>query len=281
MRRLLFVFLVSFSAILAHAESATPQRELQTIITRQQRLMADAVRKDGTADFDDENFRTQMQEIAFDYEAYIAKHPDVAAGFAAYGYFLSKLDPLPKQTVPILLRANQLDPNLPLVKNQIGKYLAEDGKPLEAINYFIAAARLDPKEPLYHYQVGMLLVEARDDFLKSGQWTRPQLDKAMLEAFQHAAELAPDRMEFTFRYAESFYDLETPDWDEAAKQWQALEAQSAPGPKRQFIQLHRANVMILQKKYAEARVLLAQIDDPSLAKQKEKLVAQLPAASAE
>jgi len=280
MRRLFFL-LVSFSALLAHAEPSAAQRELQSILTRQQRLMADAVLKDGTASFDQENFRTEMQEIAFDYEAYIAKYPEVAAGFAAYGYFLSKLEPLPKQTVAILLKANQLDPNLPLVKNQIGKYLAEDGKPLEAINYFIAAARLDPREPLYHYQVGLLLAEARDDFLKSGQWTRPQLDKAMREAFQRAAEIAPDRIEFAFRYAESFYDLETPDWDEAAKQWQALEAQSTPGPKRQFIQLHRANVMILQGKHAEARALLAQIDDPSLAKQKEKLVAELPKASAE
>ena len=39
--------------------------------------------------------------------------------------------------------------------------------------------------------------------------------------------------------------------------------------------------MILQGKHDEARALLAQIDDPSLAKQKEKLVAELPKASAE
>ena len=41
----------------------------------------------------------------------------------------------------------------------------------------------------------------------------------MHEAFRTAAELAPDRIEFTYRYAESFYDLEKPDWDGAFKAW--------------------------------------------------------------
>jgi hypothetical protein len=46
----------------------------------------------------------------------------------------------------------------------------------------------------------------------------------MHEAFRKAAELAPDRLEFTYRYAESFYDLTTPDWDGALKAWNTLEA---------------------------------------------------------
>ena len=68
------------------------------------------------------------------------------------------------------MRANQLDSDLPLVKNQLGNYLAEEGRPLEAINYYLAATRLEPKEPLYHFQIGTLLSAARDDFLKSGEW---------------------------------------------------------------------------------------------------------------
>ncbi len=283
MRRFYLVLLLSLATVLplvGRVEPSPAQRELQSIVTRQQRLMAEAVQQEDGPTFDAENFRTKMQEIAFDYESYIAKYPDTAAGYAAYGYFLSKIDPLPKQTVVMLLKANQLDPNLPLVKNQLGKYLAEEGKPLEAVNYFIAATRLDPEEPLYHYQLGQLLAAARDDFLKSGNWTRPQLDKAMHEAFRRAAELAPQRIEFTYRYAESFYDLETPDWEGALKQWQALEEKAKPGVEQQVIRLHRANVLIQQGKPTEAQALLATVTEPTLTKQKEKLVAQLPASSA-
>jgi len=88
------------------------------------------------------------------------------------------------------------------------------------------------------------LTEARDDFLKSGDWTRPQLDAAMHNAFKRAAELAPDRFEFAYRYAESFADLATPDWDAALKEWSALE-EKAPTPiERQVMRLHAANIFI-------------------------------------
>src|SRR3954463_8819877 len=109
------------------------------------------------------------------------------------------------EATKILLKANQLDPDLPLGKNQLGNHLAEQGKPLQAAPYYIAAIKLAPDEPLYHYQLGTLLSEARDQFVKSGEWTRAALDQAMHEAFKRATELAPDRFEFAYRYAESYY----------------------------------------------------------------------------
>jgi hypothetical protein len=53
---------------------------------------------------------------------------------------------------------------------------------------------------------------------------RESLDRDMLaRPSAQAAELAPDRIEFAYRYAEAFYDLEQPDWDAALKAWSALE----------------------------------------------------------
>jgi hypothetical protein len=162
------------------------------------------------------------------------------------------------------------------VKNQLGNFLAEDGKPLEAVNYFIAAIKLAPKEPLYHYQLGTLLYEARDDFLKNGVYTQEQLEAAMHQAFKTAAELAPDRIEFTYRYAESFYDLTQPDWDGALRAWAALEDRAPTPVERETMRLHASNVLIKQGKFDLARVLLSTVTDPALAREKEKLVAQLP-----
>ena len=48
----------------------------------------------------------------------------------------------------------------------------------------------------------------------------------MQEAFKNASELAPDRVEFSYRYAESFHDMEDPDWALALKAWEGMEARA-------------------------------------------------------
>lgn len=255
------------------AQPASPaQKALQRIITRQQLALAKA--SEDNPRFDEEQFKREMQDICYAYDDYLKRYPDVAAGYAAYGYLLTKLD-MRKQAAAILLKANKLDANLPLVKNQLGNLLAEEGKPLEAVNYYLAAIKLDPKEPLYHYQLGTLLTEAREDFLKSGEWPRSALDKAMHEAFRQAATLAPHRIEFTYRYAECFYDLEHPDWEAALKAWGGLEGQLQPGVEQETARLHAANILIKQNRLEHARAMLALVSAEALLKQKEKLVAQL------
>lgn len=247
-------------------------RALKQLVAHQQELMAEAAKDEGH--YDESSFRTQMEQICRGYEELLRANPNFAQGYAAYGYLLSKLDQR-KQSIAMLLKANQLDPNQPLVKNQIGNYLAEEGKPLDAVNYFLAAIKLAPKEPLYHYQLGTLLYEARDDFITSGEWKRDAIDRAIHEAFRQAAELAPDRIEFTYRYAESFYDLEQPDWDAALKAWSTLELKAPTQVERETMRLHTANVLIKQGKRDQAQAVLETVKEPALQKQKDKLAAQL------
>lgn len=247
-------------------------RTLRQIVERQKTLLADAAKQGDK--LDEEGLRAQLQSVSHDYERLLQENPKFAAAYAAYGYLLGKIG-MRKESVAMLLKANQYDPDIPLVKNQIGNYLAEEGKPLEAAPYYLAAIKLEPTEPLYHYQLGTLLTVARDDFLKSGEWTRAALDKAMHHAFQQATELAPDRFEFAYRYAESFYDLDTPDWDGALKAWAALEEKAPTAIERQTMRLHAANVLVKAGKPDHARALLETVDEPSLQAQKQKLVVQL------
>lgn len=276
MRSLLFFFagLLLLAPLPSRAvESETlAERTLRQIVERQRTLLAD-VSKQGDK-LDEESLRAQLQSVAHDYERLLQDNSKFAAGYAAYGYLLSKIG-MRKESVAMLLKANQFDSDIPLVKNQLGNYLAEEGKPLEAAPYYLAAIKLEPNEPLYHYQLGTLLTVARDDFLQSGEWTRAALDVAMHHAFQRAAELAPDRFEFAYRYAESFYDLETPDWDGALKAWADLEEKAPTAVERQTMRLHAANILIKIDKPDHARALLETVDEPSLQAQKQKLVAQL------
>ncbi|HVU32879.1 MAG TPA: tetratricopeptide repeat protein [Opitutaceae bacterium] len=266
--------LVLLAAAPAHAapSETMAERNLRRIVERQKQLFADAEKQGDKLDMD--AFQTQAQSIAHDYDRLLADNQNFAAAYAAYGYFLGKVG-MKKESLAILLKANQLDPDIPLVKNQIGNALAESGHPIEAAEYFLAAIKLDPNEPLYHYQFGTVLSEARDTFLKSGEWTRPALDKAMHDAFKRASELAPDRFEYAYRYAMSFYELETPDWDGALKAWSALEEKAQSPLERQTMRLQAANVFIKMGKLDHARTLLASVDDPKLDGQKQRLLVQL------
>lgn len=266
--------MLAFTLPLRAADEETlPERTLKKLVAQQQELLATAA-KDSTK-LNEDSFRTQMESVCSGYEVLLRDNPNMAEGFAAYGYLLSKLGQ-DKEAIRILLKANEIDKDQPLVKNQIGNILAEQGHPVDAFTYYLAAVKLAPKEPLYHYQIGMLLHEARDDFIKVGEWKPEALDKASHDAFRQAAELAPDRIEFTYRYGESFYDLDPPDWDEALKVWTALEEKATTPVERETMRLHAANVLIKQGKTDHARLVLSTVTEPSLQEQKQKLVAQLP-----
>ena len=273
---LLLTLVLAVASPLRAAESESlSDRTLRQLVERQKDLLAEEARK--APGFDADNFQSQMQLICQDYELLLRDNPTFAPGFTTYGYLLGKIGQR-KASIAMLLKANQLDSDQPLVKNQLGNFLAEEGRPREALPYFLAAIKLTPQEPLYHYQLGTLLHEARDDFIKSGEWTADALNHTMHEAFRLAAELAPDRIEFTYRYAESFYDLDNPDWGAALKEWGALEAQAKSELERQTMRLHAANVLLKQDKPDQARVLLNTVTEPALLAQRQKLVAQLPAA---
>jgi len=269
-RRFLLLSLLLVLPLAAAESESLAQRTLRQIAERQRTLLETAAKQGDK--LDEEAFRTQLQELTHGYERLLQDSPNNAEIYAAYGYLLRKVD-MRKQAAAMLLKANQLDSDMPLVKNQIGNLLAEYGRPLDALPYFMAAIKLSPKEPLYHYQLGTLLHEAQDDFLKSGEWTRTALDHAMHGAFKTAAELAPERFEFGYRYAESFYDLAEPQWDEALKIWAALEEKAGTPIERQTLRLHAANILLKQGLADRAKVLLDTVTEPELQGQKQKLIA--------
>jgi len=274
---LLLLGLVTAVLRAAPSESGSlAARKLKELVDRQREVFAVA-EKQGDK-LDEGAFRTQLQDIAHAYDLFVLENPKFAPGFVAYGQLLWKVD-MRKEAAMRLLRANQLDSDIPLVKNLLGNYLAEEGRPMEALNYFLAAVKLAPDEPLYHYVLGKLLHDARDDFLKSGEWKRDALDRARFNAFKRAAELAPDRVEFVYRYAEAFYDVDNPDWDAALKVWASLEEKATTPLERQTMRLQAANVLLKAGKRDHAKLLLDTVTEPELQAQKQKLVAP-PAESA-
>ena len=264
---------VALLAVTAHAETMA-EKTLKEIVARQRNIFARA-EKEGEH-LDEAWLRGELQSVINSYDILIQKSPDFAPAYVTYGMLLGQVG-MTREAVGILLKANKLDANIPLVKNQLAKHLAEDGKPVEALPWIMAAIDLEPKEPLYHYHLGLLLLEGREDFIRTGHFTRPALDQAMLAAFQHAAEYAPDKFAYAYRHAEAYADLEKPQWDEALKLWAALEERAKPGIEQETIRLQAANVMLKLGQTDKARLLLAMVSEKVLLKQKQTLLDQMAA----
>jgi tetratricopeptide (TPR) repeat protein len=257
----------------AHGETLA-EKTLRDIVTRQKDIFA-KVEADKDH-FDEAWLRGELQSVINSYDVLIQKSPEFAAGYAAYGLLLAKVG-MTREAAAMLMKANQLDPDIAVVKNELARLLIEDGKVTDALPWLVSAVDLEPNEPLYHYHLGKLLAEGRDDFLAAGQFTRAKLDQTMLDAFKRAAALAPDNAAYAYRAAEAYYDLAEPKWDEALAAWSALETKSRPGIEQQTVRLHAANVLIKQDKTDHARALIAMVTEPALQKQKQTLLDELDA----
>ncbi|MSU47314.1 MAG: hypothetical protein EXS42_09400 [Lacunisphaera sp.] len=253
------------------------EKTLKDIVARERDVLSRAEQEG--EQLDEARLRGELQNVINSFDVLIQKNPEFAPAYVAYGMLLGQVG-MTREAVGILLKANKLDPEIPLVKNEIARHLAEDGKLVEALPWLMAAVDLEPKEPLYLYHLGKLLSEGRDDFIRAGPFTRPALDLAMLDAFRRAAELAPDNLPYAYRHAEAYYDLETPQWDEALKVWAALEERTKPGVEQETIRLQAANVLLKLGKTEHARLLLANVTQSVLQKQKQTLLDQLAQAGA-
>jgi tetratricopeptide (TPR) repeat protein len=265
------VLLLLALAVPAPAETLS-ERTLKEIVARQKAIFARVAAEQDH--LDEAWLRGELQSVINSYDVLIQKSPDFAAAYAAYGQLLGQVG-MNREATGMLLKANQLDGEIPLVKNEIARLLAEDGKPAEALPWLTAAIKLAPEEPLYHYHLGKLLTEARDDLVATGQFTREKLDASMLEAFGRAAELAPREMAYAYRAAEAYYDLATPRWEEALRAWGALEERAQPGVEQQTIRLHAANVLLKLGRTDHARALLVTVTEPALQKQRQTLLDEL------
>ena len=261
-------------AVPAPAETLA-EKTLKEIVARQRDIFSRAEKE--ADQLDEAWLRGEVQSVINSYDILIQKTPDFAPAYVAYGLLLGKVG-MTKAAVGIMLKANKLDAEIPLVKNELARFLAEDGRLVEALPWLMAAIDLEPKEALYHYHLGKLLTEGRDEFIRTGHFTRPALDQAMFDAFTRAAELAPGNFAYAYRQTESYYDLETPRWDEALAAWKKLEVQVSTPLEHQTIQLHVANILLKQGKPAEAHALLDGVTEITLVKQKQTLLDQLPKA---
>ena len=213
----------------------------------------------------------RLKELVHEWELLLTNNPDEIMPYIFYGKLLRRVDKN-EHANRMFMKANRLDPNIAVVNQQIGNYLAENGDYGLALGYFLKAIELSPESALYSFQLGELLFHFRDHYVADEFLDRHTLERQMLAAFKMAAQLEPDNRDFQFRHAEAYYDLETPDWEAALAAWEAVGEIIQPGLETEAVKLHRAKVLTHLGRLAEARALAEEVTEPSLQKSKEQVL---------
>ena len=209
------------------------------------------------------------------YATYLKDYPDDVDALILYGKLLRRLGDH-ENAFPSFLRADELDPNIAVVKQQIGTYLAEDSKGKAALPFYLRAVELGPETAAYHFSLGQLLHVFRDEFIEDEIFTTDALEREMLKAFRIASKLAPDDFDAQMRLGEAYYDLASPDWKSALLHWNKLRKNNSEHHLRaEILDLHRARVMGKLGRKTEARNLLESIDRSSLQSSKEQMLTEL------
>jgi len=162
-------------------------------------------------DYDEEEKERLLEDLIREYDRYISRNPEYALGYVFYGKFLRRVNES-REANRMFMKANELDPNIPSVKQQIGNFLAEEGAFEFALPYFLAAIELSPDTAVYHYQLGELLYTFKGAYIADKIFTLKTLEIQMMDAFKQAAILEPENRDFQYRYTEAFYDIDSPNW---------------------------------------------------------------------
>ena len=219
------------------------------------------------------------ERVARLYRELADKYPDRAPVQKAYGESAWRRG-RPADALPALRRAETLDPTDADTADTLAAVDVQLGSMKEATAQFQQAIHLSPNEPRYHFAFANVLYLFRHELIAPPALPDDEavLTKA-LEEFRRAAELAPHDLAYAQAYAETFYTMPEPDWEQARTAWKAVLALS--NANADFANSHLARISLRMKRPADVENYLSQIHDPGFAGLKASLhtqAAKLPPA---
>lgn len=224
--------------------------------------------------YSEEDLDRRINELVQSYRTYLVDQPDDASAYILYGKLLRRLEQY-DQAFTAFLKADELDPEIAVVKQQIGNHLAEEGKGTEALTFYLRAVDLETETATYHFALGQLLHEFRQEFITEKLFTQDALEREMLKAFRRAAELEPDNFSYQMRLGEAYYDLSSPDWKSALVYWNKLRKKAETSLQVEILDLHRSRVLGKLGRVDEAVELMDTVLNPALQQSKQQVLEEI------
>ena len=224
--------------------------------------------------YSDADIERRVIELIEAYENYLENTSDDLEALILYGKLLRRAGD-PETAFQVFLRADQLDPKLAVVKQQIGTYLAEKGKGKAALLYYQQAVEYEPESAVYNFSLGQLLYQFCDEFVNAEIYTRDAIDREMIKAFSKAVLLRPDNYDYYIRLGAAYYDQASPDWQTALRHWQKPNQTFKESYQIEIIHLHTARVLGKLGRHEEARKLAESVNHTALQKSKQEVLDEL------
>ncbi len=258
---LVFAFFAMQIAGIASAQTDLATEQLLGIAQKEEKIYKKIA--EDPEFYSAEDLDRRINELVQSYRTYLTDNPDDVNALILYGKLLRRVDQT-DQAFTAFLKADELDPDIAVVKQQIGTHLAERGKGKAALPFYLRAIELNPETAVYHFELGQLLYDFKTSFIKDGIFTADALDREMIRAFRKAAELEPDNFDFQMRLGEAYYDLDSPDWKSALVHWDQVRKTADTTLRKEIVDLHKAHVLGKLGRIEEAVKLADSIHQPSL-----------------
>jgi tetratricopeptide (TPR) repeat protein len=250
------------------------QTKLAAIVAQEERLFLSA---SSQTPVNEKELTRKIQNLVSDYESYLADNPKDQTALILYGKFLRRVDQ-PGPATGMFLKADKIDPDIAVIKQQIANYLAEEGRVAEALPYLLRAVELSPQTAVYHHQLGSFLFLFQEELIRLGITNRISNDRNMVIAFREASKLSPGNFDYRVRYAQSFFDVANTDWEEALVVWKELSNEyKRTREESEYLLLCQARVLLELGRQAEAKPLIDRVNSPVMGKTKRKLLDQFSA----
>jgi len=224
--------------------------------------------------YSEDDLDRRINELVQSYRTYLVDQPDDASAYILYGKLLRRVQEH-EQAFLAFLKADELDPEIAVVKQQIANHLAEEGKGKSALTFYLRAIDLEPETAIYHFGLGQLIYDFRAEFIEGGIFTQDALEREMLKAFRKAATLEPENFDYQMRLGEAYYDLTSPDWKSALIHWKQVRKQASTPLQVEILDLHRARVLGKLGRAEEAQTLLDQVLNPALQNSKQQVLDEI------
>lgn len=270
---LLSILFLGFESLASPQEYSLSELNLAKIVQRQQDFFKYA---EGLLTHDEEELTKMAQDIVSSYERHLAENQNDVHALILFGKFLQKVDQKDR-AIDYFLRADVINPKLAVVKQQMGNYLVQKGRIVDAFPFYMLTVRIAPDVPNYHFEIGSFIHLFLDDLVDAEIVDQESGMALSHRSFKEATTLAPQTFEYALRYAQSFFDYPSSDKRDALAQWDALLENFTDLSKAEvdYVNLCKARILIELKRKEEARILIQGISTESLSESKLSILRQI------
>jgi tetratricopeptide (TPR) repeat protein len=224
------------------------------------------------------HFRVQqrLDGVKEKYEDFVRLHPDHVRALLAYGGFLRDAgDTAGARTQ--WEKASQLAPNNPAAWDDLGT-IYEEGDVPKAFECFSKAIELDGSQAVYYHNLAAAVYLFRKEAAEHWKLSDQEVYDLSLALYRRALKLAPDDFVLASDYAECFYGISPPRWQEGLAAWNQCLELARDEVEREGVRVHLARINLALSNFEETRRNLDAITNGIYAKLKSKISSNLDAA---